>query len=1175
MIRYSRASALAARCRSSRVWRWNREGVAAAAAAAAAAATPTRSLPAAVRWADAVLTSRTSTCRFASSRLLSSSPLQEDGSAEIRPGDRRQQQQHRHRQQQEQGQQNQPQRQRRQQQLRNPAIRSDYGAARGDLNGAAFGQSAGGKGGTVGTNRDFSGRRDNRQRNTRGSASSRRTRPQSAVTLSAEQHKDEIMKAFFARNRSKKNAVENSSVRRGAPTIQQETGTGSASDRHIQQQQNQLLWRSGAPRSWQTGEISPQSYKIGRVAPQVSRGSTNRVSSDSSPVPQEARPRASDLVRGRLFPSRTTNNSPLSSSKQQKSEQQTTDDLTDISRLRDALNSSKDAQRNSRTVPRPFVPPKRSKTAAFRSPSSWQLPSKNSNNTLSEFIRRIQLEQAESAKKNAEKEKNFDPLTGGSVGTSPLPQWRLASDSTRNRLRDVRQRQRQQQQQDTMKGAHFVEWGQSEHEETKKPVFVDPKDQVIILPSYGVSITEAAKIFREKTSSLRRILETIGLYDRGSSSGQGNDDKATIDLDAMELIALELGVKFERPSRRSIQNDEEILLQRRAAMEDEVVHDVHETPTPYESLTPRPPVVCIMGHVDHGKTTLMDALRRRSREHNAGKKEKKKATKAPKKEKRAHKSSDNVAGTEAGGITQVISAFQVPLSGENEAAITFLDTPGHAAFKAMRQSGSDAADIIVLVVAADDGVSSQTVEILDFYKSLVKGAGSGGISLVVAMSKIDKPGIDIKESRYKIESQLQEHGILTEGMPSSEKSAYGPPVQLIPVSGLSGEGLDDLIEGISLQSEVMDLRADDNARAEGIVMDARVDKGLGIVADCVIRWGSVSKGDVLVSGCNTGKVRLLKDTNDKPLKRGLPSQPVRIVGFEQVPKAGDPVIAVESEEIAQDLVLRRKALAAANVNSPSETDNDIELQSAGKHMMHDDWKEALETKHSLDTSDEISPIRVPVIVKADADGTLAAIRDALVQIGDETSHDIVIEPVSIGVGPVLANDIDIAKQGGAIIVCFNIKNEFAIEKLAEEEGVRLIGGNVIYSLLDDAKKEFATYLPREPFEIVHGRATVQALFDIGGIGEKVAGLQVSEGTLYKDKVEGNEGGKVSCRYRVIRGNTVISIKDLHASSLKHFRDDVEEVGHGKECGLALSGFNNFEPGDVVECFSVEMRREAL
>ena len=743
----------------------------------------------------------------------------------------------------------------------------------------------------------------------------------------------------------------------------------------------------------------------------------------------------------------------------------------------------------------------------------------------------------------------------------PLPEWRRTDYQSLRDAKRLRMEQKRQAQQ------RLDEWGRSD--DIQKPVYVNPKDQTVLLPSYTVSITEASNIFREKTKSIRKILRSLE-YNVDVDS----EEELAIDPDVMELLALELGVKFEVSERQSIVPDaEEVLLQRRAASEE--TNNREEHTVPYESLPPRPPVVCIMGHVDHGKTTLMDALRRRSQEGDGGgatkKKKSKTKKKATKKGKKGSTGSNDVAGTEAGGITQVISAFQVPLMGSDEAAITFLDTPGHAAFKAMRQSGSDAADVIVLVIAADDGVSPQTIEILNFYKSIVKGAGSGGISLVVALNKIDKPGINVDERQPVIEAELLEQGIVTEGMASAGESEYGPPVQVIPVSGLTGQGLDDLIEGLMLQSEIMDLRADADTGAEGVVMDARVDKGLGVVADCIVRWGSLKKGDIIVSGTSIGKVRILKDMSDKQLKTGVPSQPVRIVGFDTVPKAGDPIIAVESEELAEEIVSRRKAQRSSEKEA-SDFAGDVELQSSGKHMMHSEWKQALEEKYGLDTDGDEGVIRVPVIVKADADGTLKAVCEALMELGGTSRHHVVIDPVSTGVGPVLANEVQIAKEVNATIVCFNIKNEHAISSLAVDEEVPLIGSDVIYSLLDEAKEEFTRYLPYEEIEVVKGRGVVKAVFDIGGIDEKVAGLEVTEGTLYKDKAKGKDG-VLTCQYRVLRKGKEISSSALRATSLKHFKEDVDNIDRGSDCGLSLTRFNEYEEGDVIECFAIEKKRE--
>lgn len=367
--------------------------------------------------------------------------------------------------------------------------------------------------------------------------------------------------------------------------------------------------------------------------------------------------------------------------------------------------------------------------------------------------------------------------------------------------------------------------------------------RVVMLPggtNASLTLTDASSLFRIKIDDIEEKLRFLDVQQPRESK---SDEEAKLDVDTLELLAIEFGIETIRGEDDIIVDSEELLMQQRRADED-------------VSFPPRPPVVCIMGHVDHGKTTLMDALRRRALEQLNPESTKAKGKKQKSKNNLKKMAvSKDVAGTEAGGITQVVSAFQVDVEGQ-DSRITFLDTPGHAAFKNMRQSGSHAADVIVLVIAADDGVSEQTREILEFYKSIVSGS-DGGISMVIALNKIDKPGIDVDEAQMRIENQLLEEGILCEGMSGS--SEYGSPVQLIPTSGLTGLGLDDLMEGLILQSEVMDLRADDTAHAEGIVMDARIEKGLGVVADCIIRWGSIEKGDIVVSGCQSSSVRMLKD----------------------------------------------------------------------------------------------------------------------------------------------------------------------------------------------------------------------------------------------------------------------------------------------------------------------------
>lgn len=492
----------------------------------------------------------------------------------------------------------------------------------------------------------------------------------------------------------------------------------------------------------------------------------------------------------------------------------------------------------------------------------------------------------------------------------------------------------------------------------------------------------------------------------------------------------------------------------------------------------------------------------------------------------------------------------------------------------MRQSGSDAADIIVLVIAADDGVSAQTIEILNMYKSIVRETGENGISLVIALNKIDKSGIDVEESMYRISSQLMEHGIVTEANQPDDPSAlegfeiYGPPVQVTPVSGLTGKGLTDLIETLAVQSEIMDLRADTASSVEGVVLDAKIEKGLGVVVDTIIRWGTVKKGDILVSGSSFGKVRILKDASGKQVKEGLPSQPIRIIGFDTIPSAGDPIICVDSEETAQEMVDRRKALSkgTGDEEAPSEVQMDqVELHSSGRDMMNYEWKTKLETKYGMDDeAGEKPPIRIPILVKADADGTLAAVRDSLLKLGQSSKHSIFIDPILAKIGPLLSTEVDMARDASAPIFCFNIAPDASIVSLATDSKVPLYQSKIIYALLDEAKLEFAKRLPIVKVDVVHGRGTIKKVFDIGGKGEKVAGLMISSGEFLKAK-----------KFRMKRDGAWLVDHPLTVSSMKIFKENVEEVARGKECGMSFVSFNDFAEGDEVECYSVEETQPEL
>ena len=737
-----------------------------------------------------------------------------------------------------------------------------------------------------------------------------------------------------------------------------------------------------------------------------------------------------------------------------------------------------------------------------------------------------------------------------------------------------------------------------------------PKE--VRLPTSPLSLVELSLLLRVRKRTIVRALRSLG---EPIAHSAANQDSYTISVEMMEYICVELGVEPTKAERKEsdLELAERRALRRRVGGGDELAKTEEEEK--YAALPPRSPVVSIMGHVDHGKTTLMDALRRRavtgmntpkgSNTTNAvGKKAVKKSSTttsiaAKSRGKGGVDVTDgNVAGTEAGGITQVITAFEVPLPLDEDSSlsqegdgtqtistVTFLDTPGHAAFKKMRQSGSLATDVIVLVVAADDGVSPQTVEIIEMFKSIARSQPQS-ISLVIAVSKIDKPGIDIDESVMRIENQLMEHEIYTENVLAGggDEGEFGA-CQLFPVSGITGDGLDDLVEGLALQSEIMDLRADEEAKGEGIVIDARMEKGLGVVADCVIRWGSVAKGDFVVSGTNGGRVKFLNDVGNKPLAKARPSQPVRIVGFKTLPKAGDPIVCAKSEEEAKELIRLRESELINEERA--EFENDIQLQVMGTAAKQGTMMQKAQRKYGFDSDDgdkKDDSIWIPVVIKADSPGSLEAVRDALVSIGTDSKLNIVIDPVEMSTGVITTSDVVMARESDAAIFTFGAVGvaDKETKNLAENDGVSIRNHSIIYRLLDDAKEFFTKYLPIQLEEKVHGSATVQAVFDVTDAKKQsvsIAGLRVADGYLFKSKSKPGSVGEVPlpCFYRVLRNGKLLSpdVEKLQASSLRKVKEDVDSVKKGEECGLGLTGFNDLVEGDVVECFSIEEKRAAI
>ncbi len=504
-------------------------------------------------------------------------------------------------------------------------------------------------------------------------------------------------------------------------------------------------------------------------------------------------------------------------------------------------------------------------------------------------------------------------------------------------------------------------------------------------------------------------------------------------------------------------------------------------------LVPRAPVVTIMGHVDHGKTSLLDAIRQ-----------------------------TNVVAGEAGGITQHIGAYQVTTPGGER--ITFIDTPGHEAFTAMRARGAKVTDIVVLVVAADDGVMPQTVEAINH-------ATAAGVPLIVAINKIDKPQADPN----RVRTELLQHEIVVESM--------GGETLEVPVSALKRTNLDKLLEAIHLQAEILDLKANPNRSAEGVVVEAKLERGRGPVGTVLVQRGTLHVGDIVVAGTAWGRVRALIDDRGENTEAAGPSVPAEILGFDSAPEAGDPFAVVESEGRARELTdyrvrKRREALGSAGTARTLEQMMQ-QLKEAGRKEF-------------------------PLLVKGDVQGSVEAIGGALKKLGtDEVEARI----VHVGVGGITESDVALASASKAVIVGFNVRANAQAKMAADRDGVEIRYYNIIYDLVDDVKAAMSGLLAPTIREIFLGKAEILEVFNISHVG-KVAGCRVLEGRVER-------GAKV----RLIRDDVVIHEGTL--STLKRFKDEVREVPAGQECGTAFANYQDIRAGDHVECFNVETVTRSL
>jgi len=580
----------------------------------------------------------------------------------------------------------------------------------------------------------------------------------------------------------------------------------------------------------------------------------------------------------------------------------------------------------------------------------------------------------------------------------------------------------------------------------------EPKKVDVVKIPEDVRVYEFAEKIGRSVGEIVKVLFSLG------TMVTKND---FLDKDSIEILAEEFDVKVETINPLDLLDY--------VSKYDDIPNEIEEE---------RPPVVTIMGHVDHGKTSLLDKIR-----------------------------STKVAAKEAGGITQHVGAYQVEKDGKK---ITFIDTPGHSAFTEMRARGAQATDIAIIVVAADDGVMPQT-------KESISHAKAADVPIIIAINKIDKPDANIDN----VKAQLAEIDVVPVD--------WGGEYEFVPVSAHSGEGIDDLLDTIILQAEIMELKADPNRKAKAIVIESSLEKGLGAVANIIIKNGSLSVGDNVIAGTTYGRIRtMILDDGSRAKKIG-PSTPAAIVGLNEVPQAGDVIVAVDSEKEARDIAQKRKELARVKELSKS-------------------------TKVSLDElSDLIAEGKVkklPVLVKADVQGSLEAIKNALEELKND---EVQIQIIHSGIGGITESDVLLADASEhCYIIGFNVRPTGAVKNKAKELGVEIKTYSIIYDLLDDAKALLGGLMSPVVKEEVIGQAEVRQTFAVAKVGT-IAGCMVTDG-----KIERNLGA------RLIRNGVVVYTTKL--ASLKRFNDDVKEVGKGYECGIMLENFNDIKEGDVIEVF---------
>ena len=581
----------------------------------------------------------------------------------------------------------------------------------------------------------------------------------------------------------------------------------------------------------------------------------------------------------------------------------------------------------------------------------------------------------------------------------------------------------------------------------------------VIIPD-TIVVSELANRMSEKTADVVRELMKNGIMATATQ---------VIDADTAELITNEFGHKVKRVSDSDIELD--------------LVNNNKIS----QNLVSRPPVVTIMGHVDHGKTSLLDSLRK-----------------------------TNVVKSEAGGITQHIGAYQIKTKNGN--LISFIDTPGHEAFSEMRARGANITDIVILVVAADDGIKQQTIEAINHAKS-------AKAPIIVAVNKCDKPDVDPQ----KVKNELLQHELIPEDM--------GGDIQCINVSALKKTGLDQLIEAIELQAEILELKSDPDCPATGIVIESKIEKGKGSVITLLVNSGTIRVGDIIVVGTENGKVRALINDLGERVNEAMPSTPIEVLGLSGTPMAGDTANVVESES---------KAREVAEYRSRKFKEKEAALSSRG----------SVEQMLANIQSGEITEL--PVVIKTDVHGSLEAIKVALTKLGDEK---IKVKILSGSVGPINESDISLAVASSALVFGFNVRAIPQAREIAKRDLVEIRYHSIIYELIEDAKNGLAGMLDPDLQEEFIGYAEIKQVFNITNHG-KIAGCSVTEGII-----------KRGCSFRLLRENIVVHEGKL--KTLQRFKDEVKEVKFGLECGMGLENYNDIKVGDIMECFEVKEIKKTL